>query len=120
MGLLRIPAARTMVIMMMITDCRPHYFVPNKQRDGFPEIPEATFRRLAIAYAFSEATEHKKHKNGGNKLKQHELGQLTPEDFRQQIIQRTVAMGIRHSARNVKPVRITDMVKMISFMFSAH
>jgi hypothetical protein len=108
------------VIMAMVTNSWPDHFIPQIKSNRFPEIPEPTFGRLTIAYSFGETAEYEKHENGRNDLQQHEFCYLQPEDARQHKIQRTVAVGVCHSARNVEPERVADMMKMISFMFGAH
>jgi hypothetical protein len=108
------------VIVMMVTNCWPHHFITDIQRDGFPEIPESPLRRVAILNPSSEAAKNQIHKDCGNDLQHHELRQLKSEDLRQLNIQRSVAVSVGHSAGNVETRSIADMVEIINFVFGAH
>lgn len=93
------------VVMVIITDGRSYHFIANEQGNGFPEVPEATFDRLAGLYSFGEATKYEQAKGKSNYLQHHELGDLQAEDFRKWNVQ---------SAWQLEEAKVANMMERIA------
>jgi hypothetical protein len=108
-----VTVAVVIVIVMAITNRRTDHLIANKEGDGLPEVPEAALYRLTRLNPLREPAKHDKHKQGGNNLQHHELGELEGPNVRQHYVHRPMAVRIGQPARQIKAVGITDVMKNV-------
>jgi hypothetical protein len=67
-----------MIIMRMVANRGPYHFIPNKQRNGFPEIPEASLCRNPTANSLRQSSKNKQTQHKHDQLKNHKFRDQKP------------------------------------------
>ena len=106
-----VPVIIITVAVMRDTDRRPDDVVANIQGHRFPEVPPRAFGRVACRDAAGQSAKDEQHKEAGDRLQHHKLGQLKAENRRQVKVL---------PKREVKVRRVAHMVENVVFAGSRH